>query len=354
MSYRLTDRYVYKSVDGVQSGEPGAVTFPSTTSGVVLLVDEIQQHPEAMYHIVDWTGDMDLIESYPNVRPSFSHIPKSYDVRVHADGACQEGVMAFGCVMETFVAGNLVIEEKSAVFGEGTSQRAEQLAVINALAWASCRGERVIVYTDSDYVFKGIGSYLDRWVANGWLTYNRKPVANKDLWIRILSVLRLVEVTPFKVKGHVDPTNIICDGLANNALKNYKLVSVRDQKESEIDYNVTIILNTSCSSGIMRSWVSLTGEVDEDLSFDFGNGTSERVKPMACTSVLEYIINSLPGKNILLRTDRTVCTIMTQYIESWAQSSWAKPAKNNAEWRKCHRTLGKVNDLGYVITWGIR
>ena len=56
--------------------------------------------------------------------------------------------------------------------------------MIEALS-ALTRPSRVRLYTDSQYVQKGITEWLRSWKARGWKTAAREPVKNADLWRRL-------------------------------------------------------------------------------------------------------------------------------------------------------------------------
>jgi ribonuclease HI len=60
----------------------------------------------------------------------------------------------------------------------------ELTAVIEALASLNRRCS-VALYTDSEYVRNGITTWIHGWKARGWLTSDRKPVKNDDLWRRL-------------------------------------------------------------------------------------------------------------------------------------------------------------------------
>jgi ribonuclease HI len=79
---------------------------------------------------------------------------------------------------------------------------------------------RVQVYTDSQYVQKGISEWLAGWKARGWKTADKKPVKNDDLW-RILDELVVGhEVGWHWVKGHAGhPGNERADSLANRGVE---------------------------------------------------------------------------------------------------------------------------------------
>ena len=62
-----------------------------------------------------------------------------------------------------------------------TNNRMELLAVIRALE-ALNKPSDVRIHTDSLYVQKGISEWIHAWKKRNWLTADRKPVKNDDLW----------------------------------------------------------------------------------------------------------------------------------------------------------------------------
>src|SRR3989339_4450 len=61
-----------------------------------------------------------------------------------------------------------------------TNNRMELTAAIKSLEAIS--GDEVTVYTDSEYVMKGITEWVHNWQKKGGRTANKKPVLNQDLW----------------------------------------------------------------------------------------------------------------------------------------------------------------------------
>jgi ribonuclease HI len=75
------------------------------------------------------------------------------------------------------------------------------------------------LYTDSQYVKNGINIWIINWKSNGWKTANKKPVANKELWIELDKVVQFHNVQWFWVKGHAgNYYNEIADQLAVKAM----------------------------------------------------------------------------------------------------------------------------------------
>jgi ribonuclease HI len=99
-----------------------------------------------------------------------------------------------------------------------TNNRMELTAAIRALA-ALNRPCDVQLYTDSQYVRKGITEWLPQWKARGWRTADKKPVKNVDLWQELEREIERHTIEWHWVKGHAgDPGNERADQLANEAI----------------------------------------------------------------------------------------------------------------------------------------
>ena len=96
-----------------------------------------------------------------------------------------------------------------------TNNRMEILGVVEALS-ALREPCRVLVTTDSQYVCNAIEKkWLAGWEKNGWKTAAKKPVKNKDLWEKLLPLLKSHSVRFIWVRGHNGhPENERCDELA--------------------------------------------------------------------------------------------------------------------------------------------
>ena len=134
-------------------------------------------------------------------------------VTVYTDGACKgnPGPGGWGAWLST--GGH----EKELFGGEAltTNNRMELTAVIEALASLK-RSCDVTIYTDSEYVRKGITEWIHGWKLRGWKTAARQPVKNADLWQRLDALRNLHQVDWRWVKGHAgDPGNERADALAN-------------------------------------------------------------------------------------------------------------------------------------------
>ena len=142
------------------------------------------------------------------------------DVVIHTDGACKgnPGPGGWGALL---VSG---AHEKELFGGEAhtTNNRMEMMAVIEALG--ALKGPcRVVLYTDSSYVQKGITEWISGWKARGWRTSDKKPVKNEDLW-RLLDTAAARHRVEWRwVKGHAgDPGNERADALANRGVESVR------------------------------------------------------------------------------------------------------------------------------------
>ena len=139
-------------------------------------------------------------------------------VELFTDGACSgnPGPGGWGAVLR------FKGQEKELKGGEKhtTNNRMEMMAVIQGLN-ALTRPCVVNVYTDSQYVQKGISEWLRGWKARGWKTADKKPVKNEDLW-KLLDEAqgRHTRVGWHWVKGHAGhPENERADGLARDGIR---------------------------------------------------------------------------------------------------------------------------------------
>ncbi len=138
------------------------------------------------------------------------------EVTIYTDGACSgnPGKGGWGAIL-------IYAKEKKYMSGSKqltTNNQMELTATIEALK-AILKPSNIALYTDSQYVKNGITSWIFNWKKNGWKTANKKPVANKDLWIELEKYVDFHSVNWFWVKGHSgDHFNEIADELAVKAM----------------------------------------------------------------------------------------------------------------------------------------
>ncbi len=137
-------------------------------------------------------------------------------VDIYTDGACRGNpgpggwaAVLSACGREKEISGAQLLT---------TNNRMELQAVIEALG-ALKRPLQVRLYTDSQYVRRGILEWLPQWKARGWKTADRKPVKNQDLWEQLEAAAARHQIEWHWVPGHAGvPGNERCDLLANAAI----------------------------------------------------------------------------------------------------------------------------------------
>ncbi len=137
-------------------------------------------------------------------------------VEIYTDGACR-GNPGPGGWAALLTIGNHD-RELSGAETATTNNRMELKAVIEALA-ALKRPVQVRLYTDSQYVRRGILEWLVQWKARGWKTASRQPVKNQDLWEALEAQAARHQIEWHWVPGHAGvPGNERVDQLANAAI----------------------------------------------------------------------------------------------------------------------------------------
>lgn len=144
----------------------------------------------------------------------FSAIPA---VTIYADGAAKgNGTKSakggWGYLAE-FADGRRV--EKFGGEAPTTNNRMELLAVIQALTDLPSK-HTVTLFTDSQYVVKGMSEWLAGWKRRGWKSSTGEGVKNVELWQRLDQLSSQHVVTWRWVRGHNGhPGNERADELAN-------------------------------------------------------------------------------------------------------------------------------------------
>ncbi len=103
-----------------------------------------------------------------------------------------------------------------------TNNQMELTSVIEGLQALTTPGH-VDLYSDSQYVVKGLSEWLDNWKAKGWKGSNRRPVKNKALWQTLDDLRKIHRLDCHWIKGHNEHhENERCDQLATQAIEEYR------------------------------------------------------------------------------------------------------------------------------------
>ena len=137
-------------------------------------------------------------------------------IDIYTDGACRgnPGPGGWGALL-------IYKDANKTIYGgekNTTNNRMEMTAIIEALKIVKMDCE-ITLYTDSKYVMDGITKWLPNWKKKGWITSNKKPVKNKDLWQILEECINKHNIEWQWVKGHAGiPGNEKADELANQGI----------------------------------------------------------------------------------------------------------------------------------------
>ena len=143
-------------------------------------------------------------------------MPKIPKIEIFTDGACRgnPGPGAWAALLRYQGKEKTISGTETTT----TNNRMELMAAIQALM-AVKKPCQISLSTDSQYVQKGITEWLPQWKRRNWLTTNKKPVKNSDLWKELATQAERHQIRWEWVKGHSGhPENDRVDSLANAAI----------------------------------------------------------------------------------------------------------------------------------------
>ncbi len=147
------------------------------------------------------------------------------DIRIYTDGGCSGNPGPGAWAYIILQAETRLSSSESAP--DTTNNRMELSAVIAALEQVARRREwdrlSLEIYTDSEYVQKGITRWIRAWEVNGWRTSGKQPVKNQDLWKRLRELASRRPVQWHWLAGHAGhPLNEECDRMVRQAIARLK------------------------------------------------------------------------------------------------------------------------------------
>lgn len=144
---------------------------------------------------------------------------------IFTDGGCSgnPGPGGWAYVIVNPAASSSVLAKKWGAEPLTTNNRMELSAAVEALRDAKGRLESplvsITVFTDSQYVQKGISLWVHSWKRNGWRTSTKEPVKNQDLWQALEALSTELQVRWSWVKGHAgNEYNELCDRMTQEAI----------------------------------------------------------------------------------------------------------------------------------------
>jgi ribonuclease HI len=128
-------------------------------------------------------------------------------INLYTDGGCsgnqkKENIGGWGAILE--------YKEHTKTLHGGeintTNNRMEMMALLESLRCLKEEGLVINVFSDSAYLvncFKN--KWYEKWNKNGWMTSNKKPVENRDLWEQLLKqISKHKKVYFYRIQGHLN------------------------------------------------------------------------------------------------------------------------------------------------------
>ena len=123
------------------------------------------------------------------------------NIIIYTDGGCRgnPGLGAWAAILIS-EKHNLRLE-----IGESedntTNNRMEMKAAIKALERLK-HSHNIKLYSDSAYLVNGMTKWIYSWQKNNWIKSDKKPVENKEYWLKLIELSKKHNIEFIKVKGH--------------------------------------------------------------------------------------------------------------------------------------------------------
>ena len=208
----------------------------------------------------------------------------SETITLYVDGACKgnPGLGGWGAYIITET------EEHKLCGGEAetTNNRMELTAAIEGIAFCP-KSAKLIIWTDSNYVKRGITEWIDGWKKKNW-----KDVKNPDLWKKLDQTCQGREIEWNWIKGHAGhPGNEMADQLANlgvekilEQMKNSTHAVTQTTAEPTTTLNDTTVINDSTKKKAEQDWL-----LDDPFGFDLIDSEPE-AEPLNQTEAVEPLL----------------------------------------------------------------
>jgi len=271
-------------------------------------------------------------------------------VEIYTDGGADPnpGAGGWGAVLISGIR----TKEISGAEQETTNNRMELTAAISALGLLNKPCE-VTLYTDSQYLRRGITEWIEAWKAHDWLKRNGRPVENVDLWQALDEAQERHRVTWKWVKGHRgNPLNERADHLATEARRRLgprqvvvkpreRVADVEEDLVSVQVYTRGSALGTPGPAGYGATIV-VDGAEPRVVSGGWPSATINVMELWAVVAALR----SLPGRCAVTihTTSKYVHDGATRWLAGWERRGWrtqkGSSVKNKDIWVELTRVMG--------------
>jgi ribonuclease HI len=275
-------------------------------------------------------------------------------VTIFTDGACS-GNPGVGGWAALLLSG----DQEQALSGgkkQTTNNQMELTAVCEALE-ALKQPSRITLYTDSQYVKKGITEWIHGWIKKGWVNSKREPVANQDLWQRLLEARKQHEVEFQWVRGHAgNRHNERVDRLAVAEIAKLRGKTPEAETPSKpavvIPSDATRVYITTSFDAKTKSagWgiIIVTPDGVEQYSGGLRNVSEYQA---ALTAAIDALAK-LPVKTsvYIFIDNETVQKGASSWIKGWRSNGWLNSKKEPVAHKDLWQRLDKAME-GVTIQW---
>ncbi len=287
------------------------------------------------------------------------------EVEIFTDGGCDPnpGPGGWGAIVrwddrEWVLSGN---------DPDTTNNRMELQAAAAALALLDrmlgrCR---VRVYTDSQYLRRGITEWIPGWASRGWRTSMKQPVKNQDLWQTLHRLTQAHDVDWSWLRGHAGhPLNERADRLATEALRSLKRspgTPDSNHPRGNARPVVEIFVKASCRGAkgpggwgavLRTSW----GDKGARIRTLSGREASTTANAMLLRGATEAIqVLTRPCRVIVYSDAKYLIQGASQWVKGWQARGWktrdGSPVANQVEWEALLEAA-RTHDVTWSLTQG--
>lgn len=213
-------------------------------------------------------------------------LTKKHPIVVYTDGSSRgnPGNGGWGTIMINEHE-NTVLEMGGSA-AQTTNNKMELTAAIQALTQIKDKTTEVIIHSDSAYVINGITKWVFGWEKNGWMTSQKEPVLNSDLWKKLMNATKHHEgkISWAKVKGHSgealnERADAICTSFADGKpldLFDGKYADYKAQIDAEAAHGSTKITSRKKTKHNTKEAYSYVSFVDGVIKMDKDWATCEK------------------------------------------------------------------------------
>lgn len=283
------------------------------------------------------------------------------EVEIYTDGGCDPnpGPGGWGAVL---LYGERT-KEISGASAATTNNRMELTAALSALR-ALKRPCEVTLYTDSQYLRRGITEWLPSWQEGGWRTSDGDAVENQDLWRALADEVLRHRVEWCWVRGHAgDPLNERADALATKARRALAASDsdaaprVRDETAEYKALPQVDIYTRGCALRIGDETekqvggyaaVLVRGEASEVVSGARPSATNNTMELWAAIAALRSLKEC--SRVTIYTPSKYVLYGATRWLPAWKRQGWQTRGGGRVKNKEVWEALDRVTDL-HAITW---